>query len=440
MKIGFVICSRSNSKRVPRKCFTKIDGIPLIEHLILRALRCGYPVYLAVPGRDYEDYKYLKEEFKGFDFHIHMGQGEDPLKRTWAVAMKYELDAVIRVCHDKIFVDKEILETLLDAFKTDSNLQYAFSSECPSGASLEIIKTEVLREAAKKFTNVEHVSYAVRCVTTQIKNVPLPDYFKTKHRLLLDFKEDIKVLDAVLAGIQKKKHGTLREAIEFLDKNPWLSRENRPPLVTVYTCAHNAEKWIQQAMGSVAKQHDFSDMEYIIVDDHSTDRTPILVSKFCDTFKNTRWFRNEKNVGLASSSNIALTEARGEYIIRLDADDFFVTPDAIRKLIDSIEAQSVDIVYPHNYFGSHKKVQEGCDAHHVGGAIFRTRAANHVKFSEGLRGYEGLDFFVRAREQLKIGYYPHPLFFYRQHKDSLTKNNLEERQQLKEKILGIALH
>ena len=140
-------------------------------------------------------------------------------------------------------------------------------------------------------------------------------------------------------------------------------------------------------------------------------------------------------MGLSSSSNLALSEARGKSIIRLDADDYFTHDQAIQELQFELNRSDADIVYPDNYFGSFSKIQKGNDAHHVGGALFRTRGANHVKFTDGLRGYEGLDFFVRARDQLKISYLEKPLFFYRQHTDSMSHKNLDDRAALKELIL-----
>jgi hypothetical protein len=66
----------------------------------------------------------------------------------------------------------------------------------------------------------------------------------------------------------------------------------------------------------------------------------------------------------------------------------------------------------------------------------KTRAINHVKFTEGLRGYEGLDFFARAKDTLSIGYFARPTFFYTQRNDSMSKTNLDDREKIKNNILN----
>ncbi|MBK8260101.1 MAG: glycosyltransferase family 2 protein [Nannocystis sp.] len=94
---------------------------------------------------------------------------------------------------------------------------------------------------------------------------------------------------------------------------------------------HNGERFIHRALNSVAHQGNFKEMELIIVDDPSTDKTLEIVAKFAPGKPNVSWHRNVVNKGLASSSNVALSKARGRYILRLDADDFFVDDTALSE-------------------------------------------------------------------------------------------------------------
>jgi glycosyltransferase involved in cell wall biosynthesis len=175
-------------------------------------------------------------------------------------------------------------------------------------------------------------------------------------------------------------------------------------------------------------------MEYIIVDDFSNDKTTEKIATFALQNPNTKWVRNQSNLGLASSSNIALKMARGKYIMRIDADDFFVTSNSCQEMLIAIHEGNLEAVYPNNYFGDYEQIQKGREEHHVGGAIFDKRAINYIKFSDGLRGYEGLDFFTRAQDKLKIGYLNRAIFFYTQRVDSMSKTNLEMRAQIKRRI------
>lgn len=429
-KVGIVICSRSDSKRIPNKPFVPINGSPLLEHLIRRLLPTNCPIYLAVPHFDFDLYRNFAQRFSKRDVTVIAGSATDPLKRMAKVCEQFELDAAIRICHDKIFVDPQTILNCLEIFYS-SKLDYLYSSKFVDGSGFEIISNESLQKAAKAFHNVEHIGYAIHCITSKISNIPIDQNLKN-YRLLIDYPEDLKVIEILLTTLGNEC--TLEDAIEFLNDNEWVTKINSLPILSVYTCAYNSQKWINRAMGSIATQEGFKDCEYILIDDFSKDQTFFHMGQFCSIYKNAFAFRNHENLGLSSSSNLALTRARGKYILRLDADDYIVGKQSLKLLVDTIESSGKDIIYPDNYYGSFKKIQKGNEQHHVGGAIFRTRAANHVKFTDGLRGYEGYDLFVRARDQLKIGYLERPVFFYRRHQYSMSVSDLEKREEIKRKI------
>lgn len=430
---GIVICSRSNSQRIPNKPFVHINGIPIIVHLVKRLLPTKLPIFVAVPHADYEMYYVI---FKAFleqypQVSLVTGSASDPLARMASVAKKFKLDNVVRITHDKIFVEPADILSSLDIL-SESNLDYLYSSKFIDGSGFEIISSHALIQASKAFKKVEHIGYAIRCITSRVSNLGDIQKYPNSHRLLIDYPEDLKVIKILLGTLGNEC--SLKQALEYLDANPWVSEMNRLPLITIYTCAYNADRWIRKAMGSVAMQSVFKDCEYLLIDDASTDKTSYYMTQFCSNYKNAKWLYTIQNQGLASASNMALSNARGKYIIRLDADDYFTSRDSLKLLATTIDSSTHDVIYPDNYFGSFKKIQPGSECHHVGGAIFRTRAANHIKFTEGLRGYEGYDFFTRAKSQLNIGYLNKPVFFYRQHPDSMSKTNLEMREKIKETI------
>lgn len=432
MKIGFVICSRLNSSRVPRKAFKPIQGKLLIQHLIERILPCEIPVYIAVPEEQVTEYSDMVASlFQGKDVHLYSGNTGDPLRRMYSVALAEKLDVVIRVCVDKIFLEPDLIENALAVFK-QRDLDYLYSSHFTQGSGFEVISFRALTEAASKFKGVEHISYAIRVVTKNIQEYDVPEPYRSRYRFLVDYPEDVTLLDLILSQIGP--NASLAEAIHFMNQNAWARKINELPLLTVYTCAYNAEKYIEKCIGSVSSQPGFSGYEYVLVDDFSSDGTPAMAAKFTTTYKNSKLIRNSKNLGLASSSNVALEAARGKYILRLDADDYLVPGTTLQSLVAEMETTGKDVIYPANYFGSLKKVQPGREQHHVGGAIFRKSALNHLKFTDALRGYEGYDLFKRAQDQLSIGYYGLPVFFYRQRKDSMSKTNLEERARIKQAI------
>jgi len=151
-------------------------------------------------------------------------------------------------------------------------------------------------------------------------------------------------------------------------------------------------------------------------------------------YPNVRYIRNNKNIGLSSSSNVALKEARGDYIIRIDADDYLTNEFSIKRMFDHILQSEKEIIYGDNHHGSTRIIQKGSAMHHVGCAMFKTSAIKHLQFTEDLRNHDSLDIWARAQSILKIGYLNRPIFFYRQHDNSMSKTNLVERKQTEDKI------
>ncbi len=421
---AFIVCARLSSRRVPGKALSVINGKPLLTHLMDRLRLARIPVIVAHPTcevTEWDQWFLDNPDIMRFD-----GHDLDPLARIYDAALKFKITEIIRVTHDKIFVESNNVISAIHEFR-GKKLDYLFSSTLTEGCGFELISLDALALARETFTKVEHVSYAIKGVTKNIWNMPFNG--EKNIRLLCDYEEDLIFLETILSTLGNDC--TKRQVENFCRTQRWVNDLNRLPKLTVYTCAHNAQDWVEQAMKSVEMQEGFDRFEYILIDDYSDDRTMQLMAKFKSKHDNVRLIRNQNNIGLASSSNIALKEARGRFIVRLDADDFFINKTSCRELMGEINARPVDAIYPANYFGSMDLIQQPEEHHHVGGAIFKTAALNHIKFTDGIRNLEGLDFFGRARHQLTIGYFSRPIFFYRQHPKSMSKTNLGEREKLR---------
>ena len=89
--------------------------------------------------------------------------------------------------------------------------------------------------------------------------------------------------------------------------------------VSVVMPAYNAEKYISEAINSILNQT-YTNFEFIIINDGSTDRTADIVESFAD--KRIVYLENKKNMGIVYSLNRGLAFAKGEYIARMDAEDY----------------------------------------------------------------------------------------------------------------------
>lgn len=80
---------------------------------------------------------------------------------------------------------------------------------------------------------------------------------------------------------------------------------------------YNGEKYIKETVDSVLGQT-FSDFEFIVIDDGSTDGTLGILKNFNDNRIN---ILNQNHGGIVKALNLGIKESQGEYIIRIDADD-----------------------------------------------------------------------------------------------------------------------
>ena len=96
------------------------------------------------------------------------------------------------------------------------------------------------------------------------------------------------------------------------------SLNNIKPPISVVMPVFNGEKYIDEAIRSILDQT-FTDFEFIIIDDCSTDRTAEKVLQHKDT--RIQFLRNDKNVGNYPARNRGYEIARGKYICVMDADD-----------------------------------------------------------------------------------------------------------------------
>ncbi|MEA5010990.1 MAG: glycosyltransferase family 2 protein [Angelakisella sp.] len=94
------------------------------------------------------------------------------------------------------------------------------------------------------------------------------------------------------------------------------------PEVSVIIPAYNCEKTIEKTISSALGQVNV-DVELIVVNDYSTDRTYEVVENLAKTDARIKFYSNNQNLGVAQTRNIGCSHATGKYIAFLDADDFW---------------------------------------------------------------------------------------------------------------------
>lgn len=205
-------------------------------------------------------------------------------------------------------------------------------------------------------------------------------------------------------------------------------------MLTVYIPTHNYARYLDAAIQSVLSQT-FRNFELIIINDGSTDHTEEILARYENTEGIT--IVRQQNKGLIPSCNVALQMARGEFFMRLDADDQLV-PHALERLIQGFEdSPEVALVFP-DYFETDEtgqvireyrrpkdetEVFRSDQPAHGACTMLRTCVLHEIGgYDERLRRQDGLDIWLHVISRYQIRHISEPLFYYRQHPASLSRD------------------
>ena len=205
--------------------------------------------------------------------------------------------------------------------------------------------------------------------------------------------------------------------------------------VSIITPTYNSIKYIDQVVNCILSQT-FTDWEWIIVDDCSSDGTKDYLKSLDKEHSNIHCFYNKTNLGAGPARNLAIENANGEYIAFIDSDDLW-TLDKLEKQIHFMDEN--DSVMSHTSYGfidqngeSIRTVFEVSD-HPVSyenllknteisclGAIYSQKKLGK-RYMPDIRRKQDYALWLSI---LKDGHCSDPikesLAFYRQHKDSAT--------------------
>ncbi|MDR0798877.1 MAG: glycosyltransferase, partial [Dysgonamonadaceae bacterium] len=104
--------------------------------------------------------------------------------------------------------------------------------------------------------------------------------------------------------------------------------------ISVVMAVYNSETYLKEAIDSILSQT-FTDFELILINDGSTDNSTAIITGYTDS--RIRIINNGANQGLIASLNTGLTQSRGKYIARMDADDIAL-PARLQMQFDFMEA------------------------------------------------------------------------------------------------------
>lgn len=235
-----------------------------------------------------------------------------------------------------------------------------------------------------------------------------------------------------------------------------LKKQSMCGMVSVIIPTYNGGKFICHAIDSVLNQT-YNNYEIIVIDDGSTDNTKKVIREYNSKIK----YIYHDNKGLSFSRNVGLTEAEGEYIVMLDADDILDRNYLETQLMNLNREHGCEIVVCRNkiFFKLDrtgapkvKKIwrlfKNDYDIHiyyrniappHA--FMFRINLVREIGgFDESLRACEDYDFWFRAISRKKVNYNPLSKVYYRKHSKSMSadkKNQLTHDIIIYKRIVAI---
>ncbi|MEG1615999.1 MAG: glycosyltransferase family 2 protein [Bacteroidales bacterium] len=115
------------------------------------------------------------------------------------------------------------------------------------------------------------------------------------------------------------------------------------PRFSIITITYNAEAVLEPTIRSVLEQ-DYPEIEYLIIDGGSTDRTLEIVGRYREKIA---YVVSERDKGLYDAMNKGLKAATGDYVWFMNAGDAIHSPYAVRKIAEQIRELPVlpDVIY-----------------------------------------------------------------------------------------------
>ena len=109
----------------------------------------------------------------------------------------------------------------------------------------------------------------------------------------------------------------------------------KTPAISVIVPVFNLEDYVSQALDSILAQKNFHNFEVLVIDDHSTDNTCVIIKEYAERDSRIKILTNQRKKGVAGARNTGFDHARGEWIAFLDGDDTW-EPDNLASFMEAV--------------------------------------------------------------------------------------------------------
>jgi len=230
------------SNRLPGKVLRPILGKPMLWHIVqrVRAVPSIDEVIVAVP--DDADNEVLRRFCADNDIAFYAGSEGDVLDRYYQAAQQYEADPVLRITADCPMVDPELIEKLIQKYKSGNydhigvlagaGAQLSGKLRFPDGVDAECFGFSTLSRAWLESTDLRDREHVTRYIWTNKEifrcGELAADVIYSKARLTVDHSEDFALATKIYEALyDERRPFLLADVMKFLEKNTYLLEVNR---------------------------------------------------------------------------------------------------------------------------------------------------------------------------------------------------------------------
>ena len=213
--------------------------------------------------------------------------------------------------------------------------------------------------------------------------------------------------------------------------------------VSVIVPFYNVENYIEKCLNTLVHQT-LEDIEIILVNDGSQDRSMVVVKKFLEQYPDKITYLEKENGGLSDARNYAIPYAKGEYIAFLDSDDY-VEKTMYKDMYELAKKEDSDMVECNFYWEYPDKKKEDIGVVYNGKKemLEKVRVVawnklikkevlekSKVTFPKGYR-YEDVEFTYKLIPYLdKVSFLKKPCIHYIQREGSISNNQNERNKEI----------
>lgn len=215
--------------------------------------------------------------------------------------------------------------------------------------------------------------------------------------------------------------------------------------VSLIVPVYNVECYLNKCIDSLIGQN-YADYEILLIDDGSTDKSSIICEEYSNKYSNIYTY-HKVNGGLSSARNYGLNKAKGDWIVFIDSDDYWVSNDVLSSLLQTAYATGADLVrfeyfavdesgvplYEYSYDSKNGLLDRTLSTYElfhngIAGEFFtwlfmmRRSLIGDLRFDENCKFQEDIDFALRlfATRSFNCAYCDYHFYAYRKRRNSLT--------------------